>query len=562
MSQRFIKGVKERLAQEQGTVIKDWGGRIAVALVFPNTYPVAMSNLGFLTVYRLFNDHPDVVCERGFLPEEDEGDHFRLTGTRYLSFESQRPLSEFEIIAFSISFENDYPNIVQILSACGVPPLRKDRSRKAPLVIAGGPAVFLNPEPLASTMDVILLGEAEELINEFLTIYREHRYRSRGEFVHALCSLEGAYIPEFYTPRYNDEGMLLEFQASEGAPQRVTRRWVKHIEDHSTFATITTPETEFGGMFLTEIGRGCSRACPFCATGNIYRPLRYRAPESLHEVIEKGIAKGQRVGLVCASLGDYPYLEELCSWISQRNGAISAPSIRIDTMDERMLRILQESGQKTITLAPEAGSERLRRALRKDISNEAVLETIDRLAGYGIFGVRLYFMVGLPGEKDEDIAAIIDLVKAIRHRFLRLAKDTARMGEITLSINPFVPKPWSAFQWAPMEEEGVLKERLKRITKALQKEPNVYVTHGLPKWAYLQALLSRGDRRVSTFLYAFKGLAGNWRQGFRSSSLNPDFFVYRTRLRDELFPWDFIDHGVSKESLYRDHERAMQGPQE
>jgi radical SAM superfamily enzyme YgiQ (UPF0313 family) len=407
-------------------------------------------------------------------------------------------------------------------------------------------------------MDLFLIGEAEELLGEFLAVYREQRYRSRKDLIHALLSLEGAYIPELYTPQYSDEGTLIEFKAREGAPQQVKRRWVKHLGEFSTYATITTPDTEFGGIFLMEVGRGCSRTCPFCSTGMIYRPLRYRTPESLQEAIEKGIEKGQRLGLVCASLGDYPYLEPLFASIRQRDGAISAPSIRIDTLEQGMLQILQESGQKTITLAPEAGSERLRRAVGKDVSNGAILDTIDHCAAHGIFGVRLYFMVGLPTEKDEDIEAIIDLVKQIRHRFISMAKDTTRMGEITISINPFIPKPWSSFQWVPMEEEGVLKERLKRIRRELRKEPNVYVNHGLPKWAYLQTLFSRGDRRVGRFLDTPEVSRTDWKQLFRASSLNPDFFVYRKRPRDELFPWDFIDHGVSKEFLYGEYQRAMQ----
>ena len=559
MSQRLIKRARERLAQEEGTTVKDWGGRIPVALVYPNTYPVAMSNLGLLTVYHLLNTHPDVVCERAFLREEDALETPRLAGTPYVSMEGQRALSAFEIIAFSISFENDYPNVLQILNESGIPVLRKDRSHQYPLVIAGGPAVFLNPEPLAEVIDLFLLGEAEELLGEFLALYRENRYLSRRDLTHALRYLEGAYIPEFYTPRYNEEGLLVEFQPQEGAPARVKRRWVKDIDAYPTVASVTTPETEFGGMFLMEVGRGCGRMCPFCSTGVIYRPLRYRSPHSLQEAVSKGIDKGQRLGLVCASLGDYPYLKELYALIREREGAISAPSIRLDTLEEGMLQMLKESGQRTITLAAEAGSERLRRAVGKVISNEGILETIDQCAAHGLFGVRLYFMVGLPTETDEDVEAIIDLVTQIRHRFLKAAKDTARMGEITLSVNPFVPKPWSAFQWAPMEDEGVLKDRLTRIRRSLRREPNVYVTHGVPKWAYVQSLFSRGDRRVGAFLYDYVFAQANWKRLFRSSSLNPDFFVYRERTRDELFPWDFIDHGISKEFLYREYEKAMHG---
>jgi len=567
MSQRLVKRIRDRLAKEQGTVHKDWGGRIPIALIYPNAYAVGMSNLGFLTVYRLLNDHEDIVCERAFVPDRDgpaEQASTPRTETAYLSMESQRRLSEFEILAFSVSYENDYPNIIEIVRGSGVPVLREARRTGTvgyPLLIAGGPAVFLNPEPLADVMDCFLLGEAEALLGEFLDVYRDRRYAPRSDLVRALCSVEGVYVPELYEPRYDGKGMLVAFDHAPGAPERVRRRRVENLGAFPTSAAITTPETEFGRMFLVEIGRGCGRRCPFCATGQIYHPVRYRSPASLEGIIAESIGRGDeagsRFGLVCASLGDYPHLPELYELIRRAGGTISAPSIRIDTLDDRMLAMLADSGQKTITVALEAGTERVRKAVGKDISNQAVLETIDRLASFGIFGVRLYFMVGLPGEKDEDIDAIVGLVRQIRHRFLAVAKSTARMGEITLSVNPFVPKPWSPFQWCPMEEEAVLKERLKRIHRGLDREPNVHVTHALPKWAYLQALLSRGDRRVGMFLHAEESFPRDFKRAFRALNINPDFYVYRRRQRDELFPWDFIDQGVSKDTLYRDYEKAM-----
>jgi radical SAM superfamily enzyme YgiQ (UPF0313 family) len=231
--------------------------------------------------------------------------------------------------------------------------------------------------------------------------------------------------------------------------------------------------------------------------------------------------------------------------------------MRLDRLPDFLLAALKKSGQKTLTLAPEAGSERLRRALNKPFTDEAVLEAVDRMAAHGIFGVRLYFMVGLPGERDEDVEAIIDLAKRVRHRFLRAARQTARMGEVTLSLSPFVPKPWSAFQWCAMAAEELLKERLARIRRALQREPNIVVTHGLAKWAYLHALFSRGDRRVHRFVLEGAHLEINWKQLFRESSLNPDFFVYRQRDQEELFPWDFLDQGVSKDALVQEYERGM-----
>jgi radical SAM superfamily enzyme YgiQ (UPF0313 family) len=558
MSNRLHRAARERLAQEQGACQKDWGGRIPVALVYPNVYSVAMANLGFLAVYGLLNRHPDVVCERAFFPDWEEREELARTGTRPFSLETQKPLNAFEIIAFSLSYENDYPNVAALLSMAGIPAERCHRSPDSPLLIAGGPAIFLNPEPMAGIIDVFVLGEAEDALDEVLELYRKRRGPDHREsFVCEVPSVQGVYVPALYEPRYEEDGSLAAFEPRKGAPEKVERRWIRDLDRCRTESTVFTPEAELSGIHLVEVGRGCSRRCRFCSTGFIYRPVRYRSLEALQSSLEAGIAKGRRLGLVCASLGDYPELDSLCQWLLERGGKLSAPSLRLDKLTDKLLEALRASGQKTVTLAPEAGSERLRRILHKAFDDEEILSAADRLAEGGIFNVRLYFMVGLPGEGDEDVEAIIDLTKRIRHRFLRVAKDTARMGEITLSVNPFVPKPWSAFQWCAMAEEELLKERLKKIRRSLQKEPNINVTHGLAKWAYLQALFGRGDRRVLPFVLEGASADTDWRKVFRTTTLNPDFFVHRERRRDELFPWDFIDHGIPKEALYKEYERRL-----
>lgn len=558
MSNRLQKRARERLEREEGASRKDWGGRIPIALVYPNVYRVGMANLGFLTVYGLLNRNPDVVCERVFFPDAEEKEELERTGLRPFSLESQKPLDAFEIIAFSLSYENDYPNVAALLLLAGIPVERRRRVRDFPLLMAGGPASFLNPEPMAGIIDLFLLGEAEEVLDEILEAYRKSRgVEAREAFLREAPAVEGVYVPAMYEPSYGEDGTLASFEPRGGAPKKVKRRWVRDLDAFRTTATVSSPEAEFAGIHLVEVGRGCSRRCRFCATGFIYGPTRYRSLEALSPSLKEGIAKGRRLGLVCASLGDYPERDALCDWLLEKGGKLSAPSLRLDTLSDSLLAALQASGQKTVTLAPEAGSLRLRRVLHKGFDDEEILHAADRLAEHKIFGLRLYFMVGLPGEGGEDVEAIVDLTKRIRHRFLRAAKDTRRMGEITLSVNPFVPKPWSAFQWCGMAEQGVIKERMKKIRRSLQKEPNIHVTHGLAKWAYLQALFSRGDRRVLPFV--LEGAAGdtNWKKVFRKTTLNPDFFVYRQRRRDELFPWDFIDQGVSKDLLYREYERRV-----
>jgi radical SAM superfamily enzyme YgiQ (UPF0313 family) len=467
-------------------------------------------------------------------------------------------LDAFEIIAFSLSYENDYPNVAALLSMAGIPAERCRRKSDSPLLIAGGPASFLNPEPMAGIIDLFVLGEAEEALSEVLEHYRKRRgAQDREAFLYEVPSVEGVYVPALYEPQYEEDGTLASFEPREGVPEKVQRRWVQDLDERSTAATVFTPDAELAGIHLIEVGRGCSRRCRFCSTGFIYRPVRYRSLEALKPALEEGIAKDRRLGLVCASLGDYPELDALCEWILDRGGTLSAPSLRLDTLSDRLLDALQASGQKTVTLAPEAGSDRLRRVLHKAFDDEEILGAADKLAEHGIFNMRLYFMVGLPGEGEEDVEAIIQLTKRIRHRFLQVAKDTRRMGEITLSVNPFVPKPWSAFQWCGMAEQEVLNERLKKIRRSLQKEPNIHVTHGLAKWAYLQALFGRGDRRVLPFVLEGAAEDTNWKRVFRTTMLNPDFFVHRERGRDELFPWDFIDHGIPKEALYREYERRV-----
>jgi len=553
---RLIRSARERLARERGAVRKEWGGRIPIALVYPNVYAVGMANLGFLSVYGLLNRHEDVVCERAFLPDPGEREEMIRTRTRPFSMETNRTLDAFSMIAFSLSYENDFPNVAVLLEAAGIPPARSHRSEHHPLIMAGGPAAFLNPEPLADLMDFFAIGEAEELIDELLSgIRRWVETGKREEFLRHLLCLEGWYVPEFYHPRFHEDGTLAAFEARGGAPPRVRRRSTRDLDRHPVEATIVSPETEFPGIYLVEVGRGCRHRCRFCSTGLIYRPVRHRSLESLKPSLRSGAEQGLRSGLVCACLGDHPEMEDLCRYLTNTGTRVSAPSLRLDSLEDDLIDVLQQSGQKTLTLAPEAGSDTLRRSLNKRFSNQEILDVVDRVAARGSFHLRLYFMVGLPDEQEEDVEAIIDLTRKIRHGFRKAARDTARMGEITLSVNPFVPKPWSAFQWVPMTDQRTIRDRLKKVRQGLRKDPNVTVTHGLAQWAYLQALFSRGDRKVSRFVQAGARPDTRWNSLFRSSSLNPDFYVYRQRDREELFPWDFIDHGISKDTLTREYER-------
>jgi len=561
MSDRFVQRVREILRSERGTVKKEWGGRRTVCLIYPNRYYVGMSNLGFQTIYGLLNSHPGVVCERAFLPTIEELEDLRRRNGPLLSIESQRSLTDFEILAFSVSFENDFVNLLAILDLARIPLESSQRTPNDPLIVAGGVATFLNPEPLADFVDVFLLGEAEEVLLEFMETYQEaSRTRaSREDFLHTLATLEGVYVPRFYDPLYDREGFIREVAVGSSFPQRVKRRFIKDINAFPTAPVILTPNTEFGNMTLLEVNRGCPRGCLFCSACSVYRPYRNRSLEILTRTAEEGLGRGTRIGLTGAAVSDHPNLESLCEHIVAQGGRFSLASVRLDRITERLGRSLKMGGLKTVALAPEAGSERLRSLIRKGINEEDIFRATEILLRNNLINLRLYFLVGIPSETDEDVEAIVYLTRRIKHRMLQSAKTTHRLGKITLSINGLVPKPSTPFQWAPFEEVNTLHRKLKIIKNGLRKEANVEVTHDVPKWSYVQSLLSRGDRRVGKILLAVHQAGGDWKRALRQVNINPNFYVYRERTQEEIFPWDFIDHGLSKDWLWEQYVRAVRG---
>ncbi len=561
MSNLFVQRARKILKSEKGTVKKEWGGRTTVCLIYPNHYYVGMSNLGFQTVYGLLNTQQRIVCERAFLPTRDELHAHKRRNTPLLSIESQRPLSDFEILAFSISFENDYINLLTILDLGRIPLESSRRTPQDPIIMAGGVATFLNPEPLADFVDVFLLGEAEEVFLEFVERYQEASplRASREDLLRSMADLAGVYVPRFYEPVYDREGLIREVTVDSPFPQRVKRRFVKDINRFVTSSVILTPNTEFGDMALLEVNRGCPRGCLFCSACSLYRPFRNRSLKNLTKAAEEGMHRGARVGLTGAAVSDHPDLETLCEFIVAQSGEFSLASVRLDKITDRLGRSLKMGGLKTVALAPEAGSERLRRLIQKGITEENIFQASEILLKNDLINLRLYFLIGIPTETDEDVRAIVQLTRRIKHRMLQSAKSTRRLGKMTLSINGLVPKPSTPFQWAPFEDIDALNRKLKVIKNDLKKEANVEVTHDVPKWAYVQSLLSRGDRRVGKILLTAYQRGGDWKGASRDISINPDFYVYRERNREEIFPWDFIDHGVSKKRLWEQYVKAVRG---
>ncbi|MBU1745322.1 MAG: radical SAM protein [Proteobacteria bacterium] len=561
MSWKQKKRCLDLLAGEQGWSRKVWGDSLTVCLAYPNLYRTGMSNLGFQAVYALINRHPASLCERVFLPEPgDEALH--ADGASLISIESQRPLADFDIIAFSLSFENDYPQVLRILEMAGIPVETKARGERDPLVIAGGIAVTLNPEPLADFFDLYLLGEGEAVLPGFLDLAASLRRDLPREALLARIQkkIAGAYVPRFYQVTAGEDGRINAREPVDPAfPRKIVRPWAADLDAFPTEQGIITEGTELGGMYLTEVSRGCGRGCRFCAAGFVCRPVRFRSAAALEPSFRRGLEKGKAIGLLGTAVSDHPALLPLCRSILERGGKVAIGSLRIDRISSEMMAILKETGVETISLAPEAGSQRLRDVIHKGITEEEIFSAVEKLMEYDIVRVKLYFMVGLPTETDEDVEAIIRLVKGMEHHARRTSSGKKGFRRLTLGINQFIPKAATPFQWHPLEDAAVVRRRVRRIRDGLRSEKAVRVTHDLPKWNYIQALLALGDRQTGRLLLAVHRLGGNWARAFREVNVNADFYVYRRKETDEILPWDFIDHGVSKKDLMNSYRKALSG---
>ncbi|AOY59543.1 TIGR03960 family B12-binding radical SAM protein [Desulfococcus multivorans] len=552
MTRRSRKTVVDIIAGETGTILKNWTGRLRVALVYPNTYSVGMSNLGYQTVYRLINQRENVVCERVFLPDRSATQVFPR------SIESGRPLRDFDIIAFSISFESDYSHLLEILQTSAVPLTSRERSADDPLVAAGGVACMLNPEPLAAFIDCFFIGEGEALIDPFFDRFDPER--DRREMLKVLArEVPGVYVPMFYEVQYHEDGTLRSFTPVESVPAAIERGYARDLSSAVSCTAILSPHTTFDRTYLIEVGRGCPHGCRFCAAGYVYRPPRFQSLEHLKAAMAAGVALTDKIGLVGAAVSDVPGISSLCAAYRDADIRISFSSLRADALSPELLETLRQSRVKTATIAPDAGSERMRQVINKGVDEAAVLSAAETLVAEGIPNLKLYFMVGLPTETPADVDAVVTLCKRIKHRFLASSRTRGRMGEITVSLNSFVPKPMTPFQWAPMDDPEMLKRKIKRIKDGLKRIPNMRLHHDVPRHAYIQALLSRGDRRVASILMGVLRNGGNWVKTLKSSPVNADFFVLRARKTDEILPWDFIDHGISRSFLENEYHLALKG---
>ena len=556
---------RARRAAERFRFTKKVDAPLRVCLAYANRYPIAMGNLGFQVVYEMFDRADDVVCERAFLPDEDES--VGAGGLRTL--ESGWRVSDCDLLALSISFETDYLNVPRLLALAGLPARRAERDASHPLVVAGGPAIFLNPEPIADFIDCFLIGEGEELLPDFLAAWRAAQRVSgsaapRPEVLSAIAGqVRGAYVPAHFTPTYDGE-VLADLQYDGPATARVERRLVWDLNRFSTTTRVLSDEAVFGDMVMVEASRGCQWGCRFCAAGYMYRPIRTRDADQLADAVTSGLDERRTIGLVGAEMASVPGVDRLAELAASRDGRLSPSSLKADCVTPRLAAALAAGGARSVTVAPEAGSERMRRVINKNLSEADILRAAELMAGEGVQQLKCYFMVGLPTETEADVLAIAALTERLRARLADGEAARRRVGSVTISLNAFVPKPWTPFQWDPMESIASLRGKAQTLRKATRRIPNLTLDIESPREAYLQTILSRGDRRVARFIEAVHAADGDWWRVIRAwqrdgldGAPHPDAYVHRTYGEHERLPWDFIDHRIARSYLWVERRKAF-----
>ena len=551
----LIDRLQELYKDEDSRVTINPHAEQKVAIVYPNTYFVGMSNLGLHIIYEEINRHPASVCERIFLPEKKELDAYDKTKTPLMSVETQRPMHQFDVVAFDVTFEMDYFHIPLMLRHGRVPVTSEARTGFDPIVIAGGPCATFNPEPFADFIDAFIIGEGEGIVTAVLERIREGRENgeSREETISALAQIDGVYVPVLYTPQYDDKEQFIGYDIADGAPKIIRRHFEPLTSGGET--VIATNFTEFGAMYIIEVARGCGRHCRFCMAGYCFRVPRVRPLDILKEGVDRAEKLGKKVGLMGAAISDYPEVDELVTYIRSKDMRYSCASLRADSLTQAVVDGLAESGQKTITIAPETGSERLRRVINKGISEENLRTAAQLSAKSGIQHMRLYIMIGLPTETDEDIDAIVGLAERTQAHMA----EVGCKGRLTLSINPFIPKPFTPFQWMAMDHQKSVEKKLQYIKKSLQKNRRIEVLVESPKEAYIQGVLARGDRRLGKVLAACALDRGSksFKSEMKRAGLDMDNCNYRERKFEDYLPWSHLDMGLRNGYLEQEWQRAI-----
>ncbi|NNG45932.1 MAG: radical SAM protein, partial [Deltaproteobacteria bacterium] len=564
---------------EVGAVRKGWGGKLRVALVYPNRYEAAMSNLGFLTVYARVNQRADAVCERAFLPRERTGGKVLHGGYKrprprgepagrglpLTTLESSRPLSDFDVVAFSLSYENDLLNLPGLLSAGGVPPFRADRAakkpfrrRERPLVLAGGFAASLSPEPTGAIADAVVVGDGERAVDSILDL-GSPRPADDG-YLKELAAIPGLFVPAGYLPEYDPRGgnglsppgRFAGLAPRPGFPACVVRETIS-LEEFHPVLPVLAEDAELGRMVLVETSRGCPKRCAFCAAAHACPDFREVPLAFVRATVDALWPHRTTVGLVGAAVLDWRHFRVFSREILSRGGSVSPASVRADLVDEEIAGILSASGHRTVSLAPEAGSEELRTRLGKQVADEVFFSAARTLARAGIVSVKLYFLCGIPGAgEEEEVEATADFLASLRREVLREAKSIGRMGTVTAVLSPFVPKPFTPLQWAPMAREKDLKNRQRGIAAKVRSLPNVRVNVDSPRSSLLQGYLGLSDRRVETILRQAE--TGKVRLP-RADALSD--IVFREKDAEEVFPWDVVEGGLPRKVLRARYESII-----
>lgn len=553
----LLNNLKDLASHETNRCQINPHARWKVGLAYPNTYFVGMSNLGQHIIYKEINDRDDSVCERYFMPEKKEFEAYVKTKTKLMSIETQRPMSQLDVLAIGVTFEMDYFNLPLMLKHGSIPVFSKDRTEFDPIVLAGGPCVTFNPEPFAEFIDACIIGEGEGITGQVLDVIYQGKEEGldRQQILFNLAQLPGVYVPSLFTPKFREDGRFDGYDVAPGVPKTIRRYYEPLTKEGET--VIATDYTEFGAMYIVEVARGCGRHCRFCMAGYCYRVPRIRDLDQLKAGVDRAAELGKKVGLMGAAISDYPQIDELVNYIRSKGIRYSCASLRADSLTQDVVDGLADSGQKTITIAPETGSDRLRDVINKGITEDDLRKGALLAAKSGVHHLRFYIMIGLPTEEEEDIQAIVDL--AVRTR--KYMEEVGSKGRLTLSINPFIPKPFTPFQWMAMDNQKSVEKKLQYIKKALQKDRRIEVLIESPKEAYIQGVLARGDRRLSQVLYQCAMDRGpkSFKKELKVAGIDMDQANYREREMGEPLPWDMLDMGLREGYLETEWYKAVAG---